>query len=128
MEEEIIQEGEFNYLEKGEGQTLILLHGLFGALSNFTPLIEHFSKSYKVVIPLLPIYEIPLLKTGVKSLTQFLVRFIDFKEYQKVNLLGNSLGGHIALMYSSMHLQKVNTLILTGSSGLYENAFGGSFP
>jgi len=46
----------------------------------------------------------------------------------RLNLLGNSLGGHVALVYCSMHPQNVRTLSLTGSSGLYENAFGGGFP
>jgi pimeloyl-ACP methyl ester carboxylesterase len=45
-----------------------------------------------------------------------------------VNLLGNSLGGHVALVYATKHADTVRTLTLTGSSGLYENAFGGSFP
>jgi pimeloyl-ACP methyl ester carboxylesterase len=45
-----------------------------------------------------------------------------------VTLLGNSLGGHVGLIYCINHPQVVKALVLTGSSGLYENAFGGSFP
>ena len=41
MEYEIKKEGEFEYLEVGEGEPLMLLHGLFGALSNFSHLIEN---------------------------------------------------------------------------------------
>ena len=41
--------------------------------------------------------------------------------------MGNSLGGHIALIYSIIYPKNVKKLILTGSSGLYENSFGGSF-
>jgi pimeloyl-ACP methyl ester carboxylesterase len=43
-------------------------------------------------------------------------------------LLGNSLGGHIALYFTKHYPEKVNTLVLTGSSGLYEKAMGDSFP
>ena len=43
-------------------------------------------------------------------------------------LLGNSLGGHIALVYSKYHGNSVNGLVLTGSSGLYENSMGDSYP
>ena len=43
-------------------------------------------------------------------------------------MLGNSLGGHVALVYTTTFPEKVDKLILTGSSGLYENAMGGSFP
>ncbi|RMG77915.1 MAG: alpha/beta hydrolase, partial [Bacteroidetes bacterium] len=76
----------------------------------------------------MPIYTLPVLKTNVKNLAEFIGEFIDFKNYDKANLLGNSLGGHVALVYAKDHQEKVNSLILTGSSGLYENAMGGTFP
>jgi pimeloyl-ACP methyl ester carboxylesterase len=46
----------------------------------------------------------------------------------KVVLVGNSLGGHIALIYTKKHPENVAGLVLTGSSGLYENAMGESYP
>lgn len=122
------EENGYTYIEEGEGKPLILLHGLFGALSNFKDVVSHFSKSYKVVIPMLPLYTMPVLSTGVKNLALFLHDFINYKKWDKVNLLGNSLGGHVALFFTKEHPEKVNSLILTGSSGLYENAFGTSFP
>jgi len=128
MDHLIKQEGKFKYLEKGEGQVILVLHGLFGALSNFNSVIEHFSKTHKVVVPLMPLYEMPLLDTGVKSLAKFIERFVKHKGYDNLILLGNSLGGHVALVYALKHPDKVSAMILTGSSGLYENAFGGSFP
>jgi pimeloyl-ACP methyl ester carboxylesterase len=124
----IKKEYNFEYIEVGEGEPIVLLHGLFGALSNFQDVIKKFSPKYKVLIPLLPIYTLPVLNTNVKSLAKFLHDFIEFKNFKKVNLLGNSLGGHVALVYTKEHMDKVNTLILTGSSGLYENAMGGTFP
>lgn len=128
MEEQIIKEGKFEYVEQGEGPVIILLHGLFGALSNFKDVLNHFSLKYKVVVPLMPIYTLPVINTNAKNLAKYIHEFIEFKGYPKVNLLGNSLGGHVALIYASKHINKVNTLTLTGSSGLYENAMGGSFP
>lgn len=128
MRDQLIEEGEFRYIEKGEGPVILVLHGLFGALSNFKDVFQTFSGSYKVVIPLLPIYELPLLKCNVKNLANFLHRFIEYKKFDSVNLLGNSLGGHVALVHSAAHPEKVRSVTLAGSSGLYENAFGGSFP
>lgn len=128
MDYQLKESGSFKYIEEGEGKPLILLHGLFGALSNFRDVVEHFSKSYQVVIPMLPLYSMPVLNTGVKSLAHFLRDFIQHKKYDKVNLLGNSLGGHVALVYTREFPEKVSSLILTASSGLYENAFGSSFP
>jgi pimeloyl-ACP methyl ester carboxylesterase len=43
-------------------------------------------------------------------------------------LLGNSLGGHVGLVYILSHPEKIKTLTLTGSSGLFENAMGDSYP
>lgn len=128
MENALIEEGEFQYLEEGQGEPIILLHGLFGALSNFKDVFSHFSGRYKILVPKLPIYDLPLMSTNVKNLAKFLDKFIEFKGFEKVTLLGNSLGGHVGLVYAAAHPEKVDKLILTGSSGLYENAFGGSFP
>jgi len=128
FENEIRKEGKFEYLEKGEGHVIMILHGLFGALSNFNSVIDRFSKDYKVVVPLMPLYELPIIKTNVKNLANYVKDFIQFKGYDQVTLLGNSLGGHVALVYSLKKMDKVHSLVLTGSSGLYENAFGGTFP
>jgi len=128
MEYTLKTDGDYTYIEEGEGKPLVLLHGLFGALSNFKDVVDHFKPRYKVVIPMLPLYTMPLLTTGVKTLSEFLHDFIQHKKWDKVNLLGNSLGGHVALVYTKNHLERVESLILTASSGLYENAFGSSFP
>jgi pimeloyl-ACP methyl ester carboxylesterase len=128
MNLEVKEENGFKYIEKGEGDVLLLLHGLFGALSNWEDVTETFSSKYKVVIPLLPIYELPLLTTGVSSLAKFLHKFVKYKKLKNINLLGNSLGGHVALIFTLNNPEFVKALVLTGSSGLYENSFGGSFP
>jgi pimeloyl-ACP methyl ester carboxylesterase len=126
--EEIKESGGFKYVDRGEGEVIILLHGLFGAMSNFRSVTDHFSKKYRVIIPLMPLYEMPVLKTSIKNLATFIEKFVKHMGFEKVSFLGNSLGGHVGLVYSLKNPDKVQTLILTGSSGLYENAFGGSFP
>ncbi|MCF8285394.1 MAG: alpha/beta hydrolase [Chitinophagaceae bacterium] len=128
MEYEIKKEGKFDYVEVGEGEPLMLLHGLFGALSNFSDLIEHFKHTHKVIVPILPLYDLDLLHTTVKGLAKHVQQFIDHKGYDQIHLLGNSLGGHVGLVYILNHPAKIKTLILTGSSGLFENAMGDSYP
>ena len=119
----------FNYIEKGEGQVIILLHGLMGGLSNFKDVIDFFSsKNYKVIIPELPIYSLPLKATSVTAFSDFLEDFVKFKNLNNVILLGNSLGGHIGLIFSNKNPNLVKSLVLTGSSGLYENSMGESYP
>jgi len=128
MSYEIRQDGKFKFIEEGEGEPLMLLHGLFGALSNFHDLIEHFSKSHKVVVPLLPLLELDLLHTSVGGLQKFVQRFVEHRNYENIHLLGNSLGGHVGLVYVLKHPERVKSLILTGSSGLFENGMGDSYP
>lgn len=129
MTDKLKTEGKFTYVEAGEGPAIIVLHGLMGALSNFESTFYHFSnKGYKVLIPELPLYTLPLLKTNVKNLAVFLKDFLVHKKIDKAILLGNSLGGHIALYFTKHYQEKVTALVLTGSSGLYEKAMGDSFP
>lgn len=128
MEFSIKEESGFKYIDEGEGEVLILLHGLMGALSNWTDVVNEFKKEYRVIIPLLPLYDLPLISTGVKSLAKFVHKFVKYKKLKNITVLGNSLGGHVGLIYTLNHPEEVKSLVLTGSSGLYENAFGGSFP
>ncbi|MBX3239971.1 MAG: alpha/beta hydrolase [Chitinophagaceae bacterium] len=128
MSYEIKQEGKFKYIEEGSGEPLILLHGLFGALSNFEPLIEYFHKHYRVVVPVLPLLELDLLHTSVGGIEKFVQKFIEHKQYRNIHLLGNSLGGHVALLHILKHPENIKSLILTGSSGLFENGMGDTYP
>lgn len=129
MKQKLKSEGKFNYIEVGEGIPIIVLHGLMGGLSNFDGVTDYFPKQgYKVVIPELPLYKMPLLKTSLSTLAKYIKRFIDFKKYEEVILLGNSLGGHIALLTAKLYPETIKAMIITGSSGLYESAMGESYP
>jgi pimeloyl-ACP methyl ester carboxylesterase len=128
MKYEVIEESGFKYVEAGKGETLVLLHGLMGELSNWEATIDYFKDRYHIVVPILPIYELPILTLGVKSLSKYVYKFLRYKKLSQVVLVGNSLGGHVGLAFTVAHQAYVKALVLTGSSGLYENAFGGSFP
>ncbi|WP_324672503.1 alpha/beta fold hydrolase [Hymenobacter sp. GOD-10R] len=129
MEFQIKERGEFQYIDEGQGEILLLLHGLFGALSNWEEVIATFSPEYRVIIPLLPIYEMPLTKAGVPGLVSYVASFVkELRIDEPLTLLGNSLGGHVALEYALRYPTQVQRLVLTGSSGLFEDSMGGSFP
>ena len=129
MAHQLKEEGKFKYLEIGEGTPMIILHGLMGGLSNFNNVAQFFpDKGYKVIIPELPLFELPLLKTNVSSFAKYLKEFITYKRFDSVILLGNSLGGHIGLLYTKQYPKNVKALVLTGSSGIYESAMGESYP
>lgn len=128
MQYELKEYQKVKFIEEGDGEPLVLLHGLFGALSNFQYLIEYFKHQYKVVVPILPLFELDLLHTSVGGLAKYVHKFLESRDYKNIHLLGNSLGGHVALVYILKHPERVKSLILTGSSGLFENGMGDTYP
>ena len=122
------QENDFKYVDEGSGPILMLLHGLFGALSNWEAVVKHYSKHFRVIIPMLPIYEMPIKEAGLEGLREFTERFVEKMRLDKMMIMGNSLGGHVAILYTLKNPEKVTKLVLTGSSGLFENTMGGSYP
>ncbi len=129
MKNNLREEGKFSYVEEGEGTPIIILHGLMGGLSNFEGVLDFFPRNgYKVVLLELPLYSLSLLKTSVANFAKYLKEFIEHKGYSQVILLGNSLGGHIALLCTKLYPQYIKALVITGSSGLYESSMGESYP
>ena len=128
MAYQIKQQEKFKFVEEGSGEPLILLHGLFGALSNFQDLIDHFRDQYKVIVPMFPMFDLDIFHTTVGGFEKYLYRFIEARNYNGIHLLGNSLGGHVGLVHILKHPERIKSLILTGSSGLFENGMGDSYP
>ncbi|OGX83682.1 alpha/beta hydrolase [Hymenobacter lapidarius] len=119
----------YEFVEEGQGPVLLLLHGLFGALSNWQDVVSEFATDHRVIIPLLPVYEMPLSQAGVPGLVAYVEGFVAAIGLPaSFTLLGNSLGGHVALVYALKNPARVNRIVLTGSSGLFENSMGASFP
>ena len=124
-----ISENGFNYISVGSGKPIVILHGLMGGLSNFDGVFKYFPNiGYEVLAPELPIYTSNILNTNVKFFAEFVYKFVKFKKLKDVVVLGNSLGGHVGLIFSKLYPKLIKGLILTGSSGLYENSMGDSYP
>jgi len=120
----------YRYIEiKGNGKSkpLVMLHGMFGGLSNFDPLLEEFG-GYHVFVPEIPLYEFPRVKLTIPVITDWLRKQLVSHHISDPVLLGNSMGGHIALEYARKYPGSACGLVLTGSSGLMENDFGASRP
>tara|TARA_B100001057_G_C22608217_1_gene855561 strand:+ start:68 stop:829 length:762 start_codon:yes stop_codon:yes gene_type:complete len=126
---ESISENGYKYLSIGSGRPILILHGLMGGLSNFDGVFEYFPKhGYRVIAPELPIYSSNIFDTNVKFFAKFVHGFMNFKKLKDVIILGNSLGGHVGLIFSKLYPKLIKGLVLTGSSGLYENSMGDSYP
>lgn len=121
----------FEYLhistEASNAQNLILLHGMFGGLSNYDPLLKQIH-GYTIFVPKIPIYELGMREISISRLTEWLRSFCEALDIKNPVLLGNSMGGHLALDYAQKYQEDIAALVLTGSSGLLEKDFGSTFP
>lgn len=106
---------------------IVLIHGMFGGLSNFDPLIDCL-EGYSIYVPDIPLYELDKRQLTIPGLAQWLYDFIESQGIENPILLGNSMGGHVALEFAHSYPKDVRALVLTGSSGLLEYDFGSSFP
>jgi 2-hydroxy-6-oxonona-2,4-dienedioate hydrolase len=120
--------GSHQFLDEGEGDVLILMHGLFGHPADFEQTVAYFSTRYRLIVPLLPLYSLPQERSNLEGMLQYLEQLTELIALKDFTLVGNSLGGHVALLYTLRHPKKVTSLVLTGSSGLFEKAFGASLP
>lgn len=117
------QTPEFKTFEgTGTGPELLLLHGLFGALSNWEKAIPHFAKYSKPIALHFPLLTAPRHEVKIKSLSVFTEAFVRERNLGPVAICGNSLGGHVALRLCLARPELVDCLILTGTSGLYEHS------
>lgn len=101
---------------------MILLHGLFGALSNWDssfPLFQSYSNPLALQFPIITGHR---SEVKVKALAAYTEYFVRMRGLAPVALCGNSLGGHVALRLCLASPQLVDCLILSGTSGLYEHS------
>jgi pimeloyl-ACP methyl ester carboxylesterase len=122
-----------SYINEGNGPVVILLHGLFGNLRIWRDTINALKKDFQVIVPRLPLFELPVEHTNIRYLAQALHEFIDWNQLTDINIVGHALGGQVALMYTQLNPQNVNKLVLTSSVGLMgspypeTDSFSGSY-
>jgi len=110
---------QLNYIEKGSGQPLILLHGNGEDNSYFVHQIDHFSKFLRVIAidtrghGKSPRGDKPFT---IKQFAEDLQDFMNEKDIDKANILGFSDGGNIALTFALKYPEKVEKLILNGAN------------
>lgn len=122
----------YEYIDEGPASDLpplVLLHGMLGDLSNWGATIGRFAENqYRVLAPVLPVYSLPLSQTSVSGLAEYVRGFLRALGVGPAVLVGNSLGGQVALIYAIRYPEIVPALILSGASGIYEVAIGTGTP
>jgi 2-hydroxy-6-oxonona-2,4-dienedioate hydrolase len=117
------------YINVGRGPAVILLHGLFGNLGMWEKTVKALKTNHNVIVPRLPIFDLPIQHTNIRYLANVLHEFIDWNGLTDVTLVGHAIGGQVALIYTYIHPTNVDKLVLCGSTGLFENSpFDGTTP
>jgi pimeloyl-ACP methyl ester carboxylesterase len=119
---------EFRWLERGEGEPVILLHGLMGRMDHWETSLEELGDVCRPIALSLPIFDAALAEVSIEELGRHVVRFLDALEIPRAVIGGNSLGGHVAIDVALARPERVSGLILTGSSGLFERSFTRGVP
>lgn len=118
---------QLRFCDVGTGRTpIVLLHGLFGSPSNWHPIMSDLAEHYRFLALQLPITPGEVHRQAaaesVAQLTEHVARFLDELGLESAVLCGNSLGGQVALDFTLTHPERVDSLVLCGSAGLYERS------
>jgi len=113
----------YNYIEKGKGDAVIMLHGMFGQPSNWIKIIDALAGKRRILALELPYLALSKEKCDILYLADYVLKFAASLGIDRSTYIGNSLGGHIALDIAIKNQQRVKSLILTGSSGLFERGY-----
>lgn len=108
-----------NYVEKGSGKPLVLLHGNGGSLDCFKNQIEYFSNYFRVIALDTRGHGNSPRGTAPFTIEQFsedLKCFLDENNLKKINLLGFSDGGNIALTFALKYPEYIDKMIINGSN------------
>ncbi len=105
-----------NFKKYGEsGEPILILHGFLGSLDNWHSLATEWSKNGFTV------YAIDLRNHGKSPHTQShsitlmaddILHFTDQHDLRKINLLGHSMGGKVAMQFALQYPDKINKLIV----------------
>lgn len=98
----------------GQGQPLVLLHGLFGSADNWGTIARHFSQYYQVItVDLRNHGRSPHSETQTyPDMADDLLEVLDSLGLEQVHLLGHSLGGKVAMQFATQYPERLNTLIV----------------
>ena len=130
MESEYLQIGDIRvrYLDRGTGQTAILVHGLGGSIESWANNIDALSREVRVIAIDLPGFgqsDKPKLNYTIKFYRDFLASFIEQLEL-RVTLVGSSLRGQIAAELAIVRPDLVQRLVLISPAGALPTSFKGS--
>ena len=108
--------GELSYVEAGTGPPILALHGLGGTKASFLPTLADMAASHRVIALDLPGFGESAKPIGAAYDARFMARSViaamDGLELDTAHLVGNSMGGRVALEAGMRHADRVERLVL----------------
>jgi pimeloyl-ACP methyl ester carboxylesterase len=114
--------GVLRYHEAGEGPPLLMLHGSGPGVAgwrNFRGVLAEFAEQYRCLVLEFPGFGVSDDFGGHPMLTAFdaVVRFVDALGLDAVDIVGNSMGGAVAINYAIANPERVRRLVTIGGIG-----------
>ncbi len=103
-----------NYTSQGQGEALLIIHGLFGSSRNWRSLGKQFAQHYQVILldlrnhgdsPFDPAMSYELMVKDVIAL-------MDDLGIQSAHILGHSMGGKVSMKLNQLHPDRVKKLVI----------------
>ena len=103
-----------NYQQLGQGEHLLLIHGLFGSLENLNMVAKSLSQNYCVTSVDVRNHGNSFHAEGMSyaALAQDIINLLDHLDINSCHILGHSMGGKIAMQIALSHSNRVNKLII----------------
>jgi len=115
-------------MHSGRKHSMVFLHGMFGAPENWQAAMDVLSPAWEVHAPQLPIFHAPDHRDPIEFIVQSARDYIVRAGIEQAVLVGNSLGGHVAVRLALMEPARIAGLVLSGSSGLFERGLEKNVP
>ena len=113
----------YEVLEHGQGEPLVMLHGMMGSPENWRPLFAYLPAGCHGIALRFPFFQEGISLPDVEAVGNYLMEFLDARGLSRVGICGNSLGGHVGVDLAARVPQRIRGLVLTGSGGLFERSF-----
>ena len=113
----------YQTLEHGDGDPLILLHGMMGEPVNWANTFAYLPDGCRAIALRFPFFDDGDRINSVSAAKEYLEGFLDERGIGSAVYCGNSFGGHVALDMALRSPHRVNGIVLSGSSGLFERGF-----
>jgi len=114
-----------HFVEAGNGPSILFLHGLGGSCRDWSANLPAFASSYRVMAMDFPGFgesDKPEVRYSIEWLTDVVERFLQQQECDRLNLVGHSMGGLVALNLASRPKSRVKKLVITDAVGVSDKS------